>query len=60
MGVRIGPDDGEYLIHAALQAAGHPPRRLVHVDVRNASAALYGRLPGVPCAYWDAPAPARR
>ena len=60
VGLRIGPDDGEYLIHATLRAAGNPPRPLVHVDVRNVSAALYGRLPGVPCANWEAPAPPHR
>ncbi|MFN2386798.1 MAG: ArnT family glycosyltransferase [Thermoanaerobaculia bacterium] len=53
VGLRIGPDDGEYLIRAALRAAGHPPRPLVHVEVRNASAASSGRLDAVPCASWD-------
>jgi 4-amino-4-deoxy-L-arabinose transferase-like glycosyltransferase len=56
VGIRIGPDDGEYLIRAALAAAGHPPRPLVHWDVRNASARLSGR-DGVPCAWWEGPAP---
>jgi 4-amino-4-deoxy-L-arabinose transferase-like glycosyltransferase len=56
VGLRLGPDDGEHLIRAALAEAGHPRRPLVHVDVRNASARLSG-LDGAPCASWEGSAP---
>jgi hypothetical protein len=57
VGLRIGPDDGEYLIRAALRAAGHPGRPLVHVDVRNPSAASSGGRDAVACVTWSLPAP---